>query len=269
MPAKEHLPILISVPHGGTMVPDIVRSRLMLSDDEIGYYCDPLTRDLFGFRGRAAAYIDTTISRMVVDLNRPPLPLPLRDPDGVIKLRTIDGRAVWRPGLVPGMPLIHRLMMEHYFPYHQRIDELIDHHGIRIAFDCHSMLPAGSPEQKDAGRPRPLICLGNNGDVQGRAKKVGLATCSRGLVKTLADLFTEAFPGDGAVAINNPFSGGFIANAHFWRKGIPWIQIEVNRTLYEGDRSSGRNRIRPVNRVPELREKIWNILSAFQETAGL
>lgn len=261
----ERLPFLISVPHGGTDVPEAIRSRLLLSDDDIRYYCDPLTRNIFGFGERVAAYIDTSVSRMVVDLNRPPLPLPLRDPDGIIKLRTIDGREIWRPGQAPDIALVHRLLLDHYFPFHQQIDELIDREEVRIAFDCHSMLPTGSSEQKDAGKPRPLICLGNNGDRKGRARKGGLATCSEAMVQTLATLFAEEFPGTGTVAINNPFSGGFIANAHFWRKGIPWIQIEINRKLYEPDPAVNGMRDGPRDGIGELHGRIWRVLAAFRD----
>jgi formiminoglutamase len=78
------------------------------------------------------AYIDTPISRMVIDLNRPPLPLPPKDPDGIIKRRTVDGREVYRPGMVPPIDQIHALMVMHYFPYPQRIDELIDGHSSMV-----------------------------------------------------------------------------------------------------------------------------------------
>jgi formiminoglutamase len=260
---KKHYPFLISVPHGGTEVPDTVRPLLLLDNDELCYYCDPCTRRIFGFEDRVAAYIDTPISRMVVDLNRPPLPLPPRDPDGIIKVRTIDGRNVYRPGLLPDMNLIHHLLKTHYFPYHQRIDELIDRKPVRIAFDCHSMLPYGSADQKDAGKSRPLICLGNNGDRRGRARKGSIATCSVAWITTLAGVFKEEFSCDREVAINNPFSGGFIANAHFWHKGIPWIQIEINRSLYEPDGSSAYTPAETDDRVIRLGEKIWNVLTTF------
>lgn len=259
---KKHYPFLISVPHGGTEVPAIIRPLLLLDNDELCYYCDPLTRTLFGFEDRVAAYLDTSISRMVVDLNRPPLPLPLRDPDGIIKVRTPDGRDVYQPGMLPDMHLIHHLLKTHYFPYHQRIDELIDRHPVRIAFDCHSMLPYGAANQKDAGKSRPLICLGNNGDRRGKARKGSIATCSVEWITTLADVFKEEFPFDRQVAINNPFSGGFIANAHFWHKGIPWIQIEINRSLYEPDRSA-QTPEEIHDRLIRLHEKIWKVLTTF------
>jgi formiminoglutamase len=261
--AKKLFPFLISVPHGGTKVPDSIRPLLLIGENDLRYYCDPDTRTVFGYKDRVAAYIDTPLSRMVVDLNRPPLPLPLRDPDGIIKVKTIDGRQVYRPGHLPDIHHIHHLLMTHYFPYHQRIDELIDRKPVRIAFDCHSMLPYGSKDQKDAGKKRPLICLGNNGDLQGRAKKGSITTCPDEWIKTLAGVFREEFSLDKEVAINNPFSGGFISNAHYWRKGIPWIQIEINRSLYEPDGSSAHRQKEIRNRMLWLKEKVWDVLTSF------
>jgi len=260
---KKRYPFLISVPHGGTEVPEIVRPLFQIDDDELCYYCDPQSRRLFGFEERVAAYIDTPLSRMVVDLNRPPLPLPPRNPDGIIKVRTIDGREVYRPGMLPDINLIHHLLKTHYFPYHQKIDELIDQQPVRIAFDCHTMLPFGSASQKDAGKSRPFICLGNNGDRRGRARKGSITTCSEEWIAALASVFNEEHSFRNKVTINNPFSGGFISNAHFWHKGIPWIQIEINRSLYETQGSSSRKAEEIDDQVICLRETIWKILSAF------
>ena len=256
-------PFLISIPHGGVEVPVEVANRIALSYQELHWYCDPATRELFNFGRSVEATIDPPVSRMVIDLNRPPLPLPPKDPDGIIKVRTIDGRDVYLPGQLPDLPFIHRLMMKWYFPYHQRIDELIDRYPVRIAFDCHSMLPYGSAEQSDAGKRRPLICLGNYGDRNGRVKPGSITTCPADWIVRLADAFREEFPGADNVAINTPFSGGFISNAHYWRKGIPWIQIEVNRTLYE--RCGTPTRLPEVmeEQIPALRNRIWPVLARF------
>ena len=262
-------PFLVSIPHGGTDVPEEVRDRISLCHDDLVHYSDPETPALYYFGRSVAATVVSPVSRMVVDLNRPPLPLPPRDPDGIIKVRTIDGKAVWRPGQFPSMSLIHQILLQWYFPYHQRIDELIDHHDIRIAFDCHSMLPIGSVEQRDAGKIRPLFCLSNNGDRRGRAKKGSLTTCPEAWITALADGFRQEFSLDREVTINNPFSGGFIANAHFWRKGVPWIQIEVSRALYESRWILG------VERPPLffhdttlLQKKIWRVLAMFWDQYG-
>jgi N-formylglutamate deformylase len=259
-------PFLISIPHGGTEVPPLVADRFALDPREIVYYSDPATRTLYHFGNADGALIDTPVSRMAVDLNRPPLPLPPHDPDGIIKVRTIDGKAVYRAGQFPDLVLIHRLMMKWYFPYHQRIDELIDTNDIKIAFDCHTMLPFGSAEQKDSGNKRPMICLGNNGDNRGRAVNGGITTCPETWVRALAEEFRREFSSeflDDAVAINNPFSGGFISNAHYWRKGIPWIQIEINRSLYEPVDGMDCPAVPMDRQLSELREKVWQVLTGF------
>ncbi|MDD1693511.1 MAG: N-formylglutamate amidohydrolase [Methanoregula sp.] len=257
-------PFLISIPHGGTDIPEELAGCLALTRRELRYYSDPVTRELYGFGSSIPAFIDTPVSRMAVDLNRPPLPLPPRDPDGIIKLKTIDGKLVYREDRFPDMALIHHLMMIWYFPYHQRIDELIDQRDVKIAFDCHSMLPVGSADQRDAGKKRPLICLGNNGDRKGRAKKNSIATCPESWITSLANGFREEFSLDHEVAINNPFSGGFISNAHYWRKGVPWIQIEVSRLLYEPDLVSGPEQsLGCEGQVNALRERIWRVLTGF------
>jgi N-formylglutamate deformylase len=245
-----------------------VKGRLALSEKDLRYYGDPATKGIFDFRRSVAAFIDTPVSRMIVDLNRPPLPLPGKDPDGIIKIRTIDGLDVYRAGQFPDMALVHRLMMEHYFPYHQRIDELIDCNPVRIAFDCHSMLPFGSCGQNDAGKDRPAICLGNNGDRSGRAKKGSIATCPQETIQALAASFRETFSLTKEVAVNNPFSGGFITNAHYWRKGVPWVQVEVNRSLYENGDLRARQGTAPPDpvRIRQLRKQVWQAITAFWDT---
>ncbi len=262
--SESRYPFLISVPHGGIEIPALVSNRIALTPAQIRYYCDPVTRVLYDYRNRVAASIDTGVSRMVVDLNRPPYHLAPRFPDGAIKSLTVGGEPVYRDGMFPGVDLVLRLMREHYFPYHEAVDRMIDAHGVECAFDCHSMLPEGPPRQKDAGRKRPLVCLGNNGDTSGKPRDSLPATCPAEWIRELAGLFAEEFPGDGAVAINTPFAGGFIPVAHFWHREVPWIQIEINRSLYESsDPHSNSSTGIDMEQVAHLSEKIWSVLSGF------
>jgi N-formylglutamate deformylase len=108
-----------------------------------------------------------------------------------------------------------------------------------------------------------MICLGNNGDGQGNARPGSIATCPGGWIAVLADAFRDEFSSGREVALNDPFRGGFIANAHYWRKGIPWIQIEINRALYEPDDVSDESPEKSRERVAELKETIWRVLAAF------
>jgi formiminoglutamase len=250
-------PFLITVPHAGTEVPHEVADRIALTREDLRYFSDPSADDIYDFGDRIASCLGVPISRMVVDVNRSPFDLPPRRADGVIKSRTNDGRPVYRNGAEPSVTMIHRLMMRYYFPFHECIDHLLDEHTIRMAFDCHTMLDRGPPSSPDPGLVRPLICLGNHGDGDGNPLPHRLATCPAQWIRLLADEFSRAFP-EGRVAINDPFGGGFTSIAHYWHRGIPFVQVEANRCLYEDHDGTVVS-----ERVHETRERIWLALSRF------
>ncbi|HOB18633.1 MAG TPA: N-formylglutamate amidohydrolase [Candidatus Methanoculleus thermohydrogenotrophicum] len=260
-------PFLFSIPHSGVSVPPEVRGLANLSRREIIFNSDPHTRLLYGFDDAAEALVDFEVSRIFVDPNRAPYEYPPRTRDGVVKVTTQDGTPVYRKGLVPGRELIGTLLQRYYFPFHNRLANLIDAHSIEIAFDCHSMLPTAPPIQKDAGRPRPLFCLSNRGDRNGRPRrKGGLVTCPPEWLSALARSFQDEFDGEGRIAMNDPFRGGFITVAHYRRTRTPWIQVEVNRDLYETD-----GYIDPEThqvdeaRIAELRGRILSAIIGFWE----
>jgi len=241
MAMSRRLPLLISIPHGGTGIPEVVRGKIALSASALRYYSDPGSIHLFGFHDSVEALVSSPVSRVVVDLNRPPYHRPPRHQDGVVKYRTSLGQDIWKEGMRPDLRDIHQLLLHHYFPYHARIDSLLESAGIAAALDCHTMVDVGLPGAPDEGKKRPLICLGNSGDGNGSPKKGVLPTCPESWIQDLARLFRGRFPAPGSVAINHPYSGGFISNAHYWHKGIPWIQVEVNRSLYESGDANPEN----------------------------
>ena len=119
-------PFLLTIPHGGTVIPPEVSRILSLTPGEIAYYSDPATGTLYHFPDRVVSTLETRVSRMIVDLNRPPYHLPPRYPDGVIKQKTVHGIPVFRDGILPDIRVIHRLLMNYYFPYHAEIDLLLE-----------------------------------------------------------------------------------------------------------------------------------------------
>ncbi|MCU0630947.1 MAG: N-formylglutamate amidohydrolase [Methanoregulaceae archaeon] len=257
-------PFIISVPHGGTIIPLEVSDRVVLSPREVTFYSDPGTREIFNFRPRVAAFIDTDVSRVVVDLNRPPYHLAPKYPDGAIKSITGFGTPVYRDDRFPDINLVHRLMVKYFFPYHEQIDRLTDEKKVMIAFDCHSMLPQALPDKDDPGNTRPLICLGNNGDLNGAPRPGILPTCPEGLIQELAQHFRSEFGNESAVLINRPYAGGFISISHRWHRDIPWVQIEVNRGLYERE-TNGPDQPGYIDKsaAKELHGRIWDVLSRF------
>jgi N-formylglutamate deformylase len=261
-------PFLFSIPHAGTVIPDELQAAVLLDENALQYYSDPGSRSLFHFPGRVAASIDTPISRLFVDLNRPPYHLPPRHPDGVVKVSTVDGRPIYREGMFPDMARIQHLMMTHYFPYHAEIDRLIRECRVRLAIDCHCMLPVGVTGQKDAGEIRPHLCLGNHGDTNGYARRGTLTTCPAAWIQGLADAFRKTFPRDTDVRMNTPYSGGFISLSHYWHTGVPWVQLEVNRSFFEENGSGPDTGILlDKERIRELQKKIWTSLTVFWDTS--
>ena len=118
-------------------------------------------------RALQAAGFETDIARAIVDLNRAPTDLPPGNPDGVVKTETTDKTLVYKPKKFPDDNKLKILLNKYYYPYHKRIDEMLNGSEIVMAFDCHSMLSFAPPIGDDAGTPRPLVCLSNGGNESG------------------------------------------------------------------------------------------------------
>ena len=117
-------------------------------------------------------------------------------------------------------------------PYHAMLASLIGEtkrrFGHCVLVDCHSMPSVGAPTERDAGRERVDVVLG---DCRG-------SSCSPALV----DLAEGAFRRLGyAVARNDPYSGGYVTQ-HYGRPGesVHALQIEINRALYLDEASLAR-----------------------------
>ncbi|MDH7491813.1 MAG: N-formylglutamate amidohydrolase [Methanolinea sp.] len=267
---RERLPVLISVPHGGTLVPVRIRDRVCLDDRALSYYSDPATQDLYDMRGIAAAFLQSDVSRVIIDLNRPPYHLPPKYPDGVVKTKTSLGHPVWKEDRLPDLACIHKLLLGDYFPYHAKADRFLLSGKVSVALDCHAMVPFGLPGQPDAGKKRPLFCLSNNGDDEGHARPGTLPTCPADWIQSLRDAIRDHFAGEGSIWINHPFHGGFIMNAHYWHAGIPWIQIEMNRSLYEEDGSSPETgSLTDAGKVKELNRVFRGIIHEWTRVIGV
>jgi len=258
-------PFLISIPHGGETIPPEVADRVIITRKDIFFDGDPHTRRIYDFKDDVAACIEMQTARTIVDLNRAPYTALIDDSNGVIKRITSSGNPVYQEGKYPDNTLIRLLMRRYYYPYHTTVSNLLDAKTIELAFDCHSMLPYPPPVYKTPARPRPLVCLSNGGDRLGRPLTPGdQVTCPPEWIQGLTASFSEAFPDEGEIAINNPFSGGFITKAHFQQKKIPWIQVEINRNLYECDDYFDPDELQvDSKRIRELKKKIFSAMASF------
>jgi formiminoglutamase len=219
---RDVLPILLSIPHGGTAIPPEVRERVCLSEQDLFDDGDAFTQEIYDVGRSVVAVVKADVARAFVDLNRAPDDLPPANPDGVVKSHTCCGRSVYCPGRAPDGELIRELLKRYYHPYHDRLSDVATDLGIRLALDCHSMAATAPEIAPDPGQRRPLFCLSND---DGR-------TCPPAIIDELAAAIRRYFECEPAdVWINRPFKGGYITRTHGGGR-LPWLQVEMNRSLY-------------------------------------
>jgi len=258
-------PILISIPHSGDTVPPEVADMVNVTKRDIFYDGDAFTREIYDFGENVDAVIETPSARAIVDVNRASDDRPPENPDGVVKTVTTDGTQIYREGMFPDDALIEKLLQRYYFPYHERLGNLLENRSIKLALDCHSMLERSPAANVRPGEPRPLICLSNRGNKHGLpVRRREPVTCPPEWIGALAESFRHVFAGEGEVAMNDPFAGGYISRYHYERSEIPWIQIEINRKLYLNKMYFDSERLRVDQRIiQELRERIFDAIVQF------
>jgi formiminoglutamase len=136
----DRLPVLISIPHGGDQIPPEVENRVQLTERDIFFDGDALTREIYNFEDRVEAFIEMPIARAIIDLNRSHDDRPPENPDGVVKTITTDKTQIYKQDMFPDDSFIEHLLEKYYLPFHNEVDQLLDRHEIILALDCHSML---------------------------------------------------------------------------------------------------------------------------------
>ncbi|MES9956880.1 MAG: N-formylglutamate amidohydrolase [Sedimenticola sp.] len=205
------LPILVSMPHGGLVVPDSLKANCKLSIDQIVEDGDEYALEIYSpLKNEVSAFISTDIARAVLDMNRAADDIRK---DGVVKTHTCWDVPIWRNPLDKSD--IQWLLENFHAPYHQQLSEYAKCSDLLLAIDCHTMAAFGPPIGPDPGSERPQVCLGN------RSGK----SCPDEWMNILQFAFQQQFPGE--VTVNQPFSGGYITEFH--GAEMPWIQLELSR----------------------------------------
>lgn len=273
---RDRLPILVSVPHGGVEIPREARGHCALSLPHILADGDTWSRQLYELSDVVMEHQAATVARALVDLNRAADDLAPANPDGALKSQTLDGVPVWTGAEAPPPDVARKLLEDYHRSYHQELEVRARRPGLRLAVDCHSMLPEAPPGGPGAGTPRPLICLSNRGGAGG--EDIGEGTSAPpALLRALGLAFEEAFselwdPADGRafVTLNDPFRGGYITRRHGLGTALPWIQLELNRCLYM-DKESPASEAPPEHtriRLVDLRTRVLRALNRALHRAG-
>lgn len=249
------LPVIISIPHGGTMVPAEIRDQVCLSKRDLFDDSDTFTKEIYNLEKKVEIVIAADIARAFVDLNRTVSDRPPKNPDGVVKTHTCFNQPIFKNGFILDKNLIEIIINRYYEPYHKRIRDSMQRFKIKLALDCHSMAAVGPPISPDVGKKRNfMICLGNrNGK-----------SCDLKLVKKLAECFQSEFSlKKKDIKINKPFSGGYIVQT-YGMNPIPWIQVEMNQTLYLTSPWFNYSTLKiDVERVKELNQMFEKTLIMF------
>ena len=217
------LPILLSIPHGGTKRPPELDGHLCITEHDQFDDSDPFVVEIYDLRDKAQRVIKTEIARAFVDLNRSLQDLPPKNPDGLLKSMTCYQKPIYINGKEPNDSLTRMLIEMYYKPYHRDIQKNIHELELQLCLDCHSMAevaPEISPDRNK--KKRPLFCLSNQ---DGK-------TSSQDMIDLLAYCISDSFSIErNEISLNDPFHGGHITKT-YGNNPVPWIQVEMNRSMY-------------------------------------
>jgi N-formylglutamate deformylase len=218
-------PLVVNVPHAGTMVPDSVSQRLTQAARALPD-TDWHVEKLYDFLTRTGVTLMTaTQSRYVVDLNRDPSGAELyagADNTELCPTRTFADETIYLHGKAPAAEEVTQRIVSHFLPYHQalameiaRVKKL---HGYAILLDGHSI--RGEVPRFFAGRLPDL----NLGTASG-------ASCSQD-VQAIAVAVLRDAAGFSHV-VNGRFKGGWITR-HYGRPydHVHALQLEIAQRCY-------------------------------------
>ena len=238
------LPILITNPHCSGNIPQEILSRMRKCGEpetvlkkRLFSEGDPFTDLLYDLP--AESILRAPYSRFAVDLNRG---RGEDGPDGVIKTTDFQLRPFYSPDYRIDALERERRLKAYYDPWHQRVVDILSQGGIRFLLDGHSMSAKGPMLGPDLGKPRPALCLGNLGGVNGEPVVGQTASLAPPIARAVRDYATKivgrAFPNwdrDNLVLLNQPFDGGHIVERYArppYPHPVPGLLFEINRALY-------------------------------------
>ena len=218
-------PLLVSVPHVGTAIPEDVAAALVpraLAREDTDWHL----AEVYAFaRELGAGLLVPRFSRYVIDLNRPPENAPMypgANNTELVPTRFFSGVALYRDGRVPDENEVARRRDAYWRPYHEALaSELVRlraAHGVAVVWDGHSIqaeLPWLFP-----GRLPDL----NLGTAAG-------ASCAAQLRATLMDVL--AAQSSFSHVTDGRFQGGYITRRYGRpAERIHAIQLEMALSTY-------------------------------------
>ena len=247
------LPILVSIPHAGTDIPDDIAARLApcaLARADTDWHLP----ELYGFLGAlGASTLAARWSRYVIDVNRPPEDTnlyPGLDTTGLCPLDTFGRERLYRDGQAPSAEEVQRRLARYWRPYHRQLraelDRLLALHGKVLLWDAHSI--ASTVPRFFEGRLPDL----NFGTAGGTA-------CAPAL--SAAVIAPARAAQRYSIALDGRFKGGYITR-HYGRpqEHVHAIQLEMCQCLYMNEQA-------PFEYRPDLARALEPLLRQMIDAA--
>ncbi|PCK23260.1 N-formylglutamate amidohydrolase [Rhodococcus qingshengii] len=252
MPGDERSPVIVHVPHSARVIPQGIRSDLMLTDEELADELDEATDTAtdeiaiaaLAHVGLLPTVVINGLSRLVVDPER----FPDGDPAqafgrGAVYTRTCSGA----PLRAEPYPARAELIDGYFRPYADAVTDAVTDRlnacGRAIVIDLHSY-PARPSAFEDAAASRPPLCIGTDP------------------VHTppwLIDAARGAFTSLGEISENTPYSGTYVPLRHYGHDDrVSSVMIELRRDTYLTD---------PAAPHPEHITQLGRNLAALIDTA--
>ncbi|MEW7848207.1 N-formylglutamate deformylase [Massilia aurea] len=219
------LPMLVSMPHAGTDIPDDVAGSLApcaAARADTDWHL-PELYDFLAEMGIST--ISARWSRYLIDLNRPPENTnlyPGLDTTGLCPLDTFGRERLYRAGMEPDEAEVQRRLALYWQPYHTQLraelTRLKAEHGRVVLWEAHSI--ASIVPRFFEGKLPDL----NFGTAEGTSCDPGLEAAVLGVARA-QDRFS--------IALNGRFKGGHITR-HYGEPalGVHAIQLEKCQYLY-------------------------------------
>ncbi|MBB5209383.1 N-formylglutamate deformylase [Chiayiivirga flava] len=243
-------PLLISLPHDGSRLPDALLPRLVDSARRAPDTDWHVSRLYDVARALGASILRPLHSRYVVDLNRPPDDVSLypgQNTTGLCPIVQFSGEAIYRDGQLPSADEIAQRVDAYWRPYHvalaDEIDRLHATHGRVLLWEGHSIrsvvpfLFEGRLPDLNLGTAGGASCLP---DTQARLEAV-----------------MASYPQYTHVS-NGRFKGGYITR-HYASpaRGVEAVQLELAQCNYMDEDS--------FEYVPERAERLQVVLREMLE----
>jgi N-formylglutamate deformylase len=219
------MPLLVSVPHDGTLVPDDIAARLTPEARRVPD-TDWHLSTLYAFaRAMGASMIVPRFSRYVVDLNRSEDDVSLypgQNTTGLCPVVRFSGEPVYLPGQEPSEDEVRARVDTWWRPYHAALRDELDRlraaHGRVVLWEGHSI--KGDLPFLFEGR-LPDLNLGTAGG----------ASCSPALQARLEHVLSSQ--SRCGWVHNGRFKGGYITR-HYGdpANGIDAVQLEISQRIY-------------------------------------